>query len=163
MELVFCSCYQMKLVTQRCRIFFGWKVNQVQIQLCFNLKLNMKKMQSRDREFPRPFTPRHGWGGEGRRREKLVPKQSHLLSQELFSARYADLIFHPPTLWIGVSGKLHSSFAGYGSNRGFNTRGVPTFQADYWFDSPQKKLRYFSSNKKLIYCELSENSLCFLH
>lgn len=59
-----------------------------------------------------------------------MPKQSRLLSQELFSARYADLIFHPPTLCIGVSGKLSSSFAGYGSNRGFHTRGLPTFQAD---------------------------------
>lgn len=87
-------------------------------------------MRSRDREFPKPFTPQRGRGGEGRRREKLVPKQSHLLSQELFSARYADLIFHPPMLWIAVLGKLCSSFAGYGSNRGFNTRGLLTFQAD---------------------------------
>lgn len=59
-----------------------------------------------------------------------MPKQSHLLSEELFSARYADFIFHPPTLWIGVSGKLYSSFAGYGSNRGFDTSGLRTFQAD---------------------------------
>lgn len=59
-----------------------------------------------------------------------MPKQSHLLSQELFSGRYADLIFHPLMLWVGVSGKLYSSFAGYGSNRGFNTRGLLTFQAD---------------------------------
>lgn len=59
-----------------------------------------------------------------------MPKQSHLLSQELFSARYADLIFHPPTLRIGVLGKLYSSFAGYGCNEGFSTRGLPAFQAD---------------------------------
>lgn len=59
-----------------------------------------------------------------------MPKQSHLLSQELFSVRYADLILHPPVLWIGVLGKFYSSFAGYGSNRGFSSRGLPTFQAD---------------------------------
>lgn len=51
---------------------------------------------SRGREFPKPFTPHHGSG----RREKLVPKQSNLLSQALFSARYTDLVFHPPTHWI---------------------------------------------------------------
>lgn len=59
-----------------------------------------------------------------------MPEQSYLLSWELFSARYADLIFHPPTLWIRVSGKLYFSFAGYGSNTDFNTRGLPTFWVD---------------------------------
>lgn len=66
-------------------------------------------MQSRDREFPKIFTPQRGWGEVHRRREKLVIAEAVILFtlRSIFS-RYADFTFHPPTLWIGVLGKVSS-------------------------------------------------------
>lgn len=85
MELVFCSCYQMKLVTQRCGNFLAWKVNQVQIQLFSSLRLNMKKSASRDREFPKAFAPQCDWGGEERRREVCARAIISFISRTIFS------------------------------------------------------------------------------
>lgn len=50
-------------------------------------------------------------------------------------------------------------YVGYGCNKDFSTRWLLTFKADYHFESQQKKLRFVSSNKKLVYRELSEISL----
>lgn len=85
-----------------------------------------------------------------------VPKQSHLLSQELFSVGHIGLVFHPLPLDRNWENMLDMVVI---KTSVFITRWLLTFWADYRFESQQKKLRFVSSNKKLIYHRLSEISL----